>query len=366
MSSSTALPSRRGSPDPHQLLLTSWHRSGALPWAWLLVESALCPSLWPKLCGSSFVDQDRHTDQAPLSSAECAHIFGLETPGSETTHQDPVWARFLLVTVNVQSLSDGDKAPVDASDTAFPGRAAYLREQLAALRVHVASLQETRASADATITSRSHVRFCAARDVGGNYGTELWFSRELPYCSAGTASCFFHPADFLVLHASPRLLIVRFSRAGATILFVSLHAPTAGSTGRNDWWRDLRHRLARLHNHSQVVLLGDFNVGFEAAVPARVGDLVWPAKQPVPPDLLGLLHERDLWVPSTFSACHIGQSDTWISPSGQSGSRLDYGAIPVAWRVAPDSTYVLTDLDWGQGRVDHFGLALSGRLRTHP
>ena len=151
---------RRGSPDPHQLLLTSWHRSGALPWAWLLVESVLRPSLWPQLCGFSFVDQDRHTDQDPLSSEECAHIFGLETPGPETAHPSPVWARFLLVTVNVQSLSDGDKAPVDASDTAFPGRAAYLREQLAALRVHVASLQETRASVDATITSRSHVRLC--------------------------------------------------------------------------------------------------------------------------------------------------------------------------------------------------------------
>ena len=86
-------------------------------------------------------------------------------------------------------------------------------------------------------------------------------------------------------------------------------------------------------NAYNVVLLGDFNVSFEAAVPARVGDLVWPAKHPVPPDLLALLRERDLWLPSTFSDCHSGQSDTWIAPSSQTGARLDYGAIPIDWHV---------------------------------
>eukprot|EP00439_Symbiodinium_sp_Y106_P052700 s5273_g7.t1 len=236
----------RGNPDPHQLLLPSWRRSGALPWAWLLIESALSPSLWPKLCGSSLVDQDRHTDQVPLTAAECESVFGLDAPSPGTAHPDPVWARLLLVTVNVQSLSDRAGDTAAAPDSNFPGRAAYLREQLADLRVHVAALQETRATADATISSRPHLRFCAARDAGGNYGTELWFSRELPYCHAGTASCFFHPADFLVLHASPRLIIVRFWRASTAILFVSLHAPTAGSPERNEWWKALRRRLERL------------------------------------------------------------------------------------------------------------------------
>eukprot|EP00439_Symbiodinium_sp_Y106_P006328 s10092_g1.t1 len=46
--------------------------------------------------------------------------------------------------------------------------------------------------------------------------------------------------------------------------------------------KDLRRRIERLQNHGQVVILGDYNVNFSAAVPARVGDLVWPARHPVP------------------------------------------------------------------------------------
>ncbi|CAE7947671.1 unnamed protein product [Symbiodinium sp. KB8] len=56
--------------------------------------------------------------------------------------------------------------------------------------------------------------------------------------------------------------------------------------------------------------------------------------------------------------CHVGPHETWISPTGTTGARLDYIAVPAAWRVSQDSSWVDFSLDWGQSRVDHYGICL--------
>ncbi|CAE7795803.1 unnamed protein product, partial [Symbiodinium sp. CCMP2456] len=192
----------------------------------------------------------------------------------------------------------------------FTGRARYLREQLQHQGIQVAALQE---------------------DTGGNFGCELWFSRTIPFIG------------------------------GLQVLFVSLHAPVAGSPGRQEWWKSLFERILRFRRGAAVVLAGDYNAGFSTQLSGLVGDLVWPTKHDTPAGLLAILQQCGLWVPSTFSECHSGQHETWVSPSGTSGARLDYFSLPTYWGVAPKSTWIDASIDWGQSRADHYGLV----VQTH-
>ena len=309
-------------------------RGGALPWLWLQVEATLRPEHWPAQVGSSLVDRDRHTDSTPFTREECHQALGLKAPEhAEATHRE-VWGRLHCIIVNVQSLAETQDASSPEDQSGFTGRARYLREQLQAMGVHVAALQEARSSVDTTKVSDSHVRFCTARDSKGNFGCELWFSRKIPFVSKAGTQAFFHPNDFLTVASGPRELLVRFSRAGTQILFVCIHAPVGGSPERERWWKELRHRIRRFSRNALLFLVGDFNTGFHYTIPSRVGDLVWS------------------------SAYGAGSHDTWLSPSGTTGARLDYFAAETSWFVPDANSWVDTSLDWGQSRVDHFGLGL--------
>ncbi|OLP87816.1 Flagellar attachment zone protein 1 [Symbiodinium microadriaticum] len=121
-----------------------------------------------------------------------------------------LWATFL--TVNVQSLqAEEDKNTTDQKDDNFPGRAGLLRAQLDQLGVSVAALQETRAPRSETIQSKTHVRFCSARDEQGSFGTEIWFSKLQPFIWHDVAPVRFCASDFLVVHWDPRIVAVQIS-----------------------------------------------------------------------------------------------------------------------------------------------------------
>ena len=343
----------------HQVWAAEWIRVGTLPWLWVQLEAIRSPAQWPRPVGSTLVDADRHTDSSCLSSEECHQVLGLNEPSVNGDPAQSVRVSLRLLSVNVQSLSDPLNTEEDPRpEQGFTGRARYLREQFTQLQVHVAALQEARSSDDATYVSDSHIRYCTARDKGGNFGCELWFSRLLPFVWRNHSVGHFHPNDFLAISSSPRDLIVRFSRAGVHILFVCVHAPVAGHKDRGPWWQALRCRLTKLKRNAEVVLIGDFNAGFPSPVHHRIGDLVGPVTHPPPADLHQILSEHDLWLPSTFSGCHVGPHETWISPTGTTGARLDYIAVPAAWRVSQDSSWVDFSLDWGQSRVDHYGICL--------
>ena len=343
----------------HQIWAAEGIRSGTLPWLWVQLEAIRAPEYWPQQVGNTFVDTHRHSASTPLSPHECHRVLGLQEPVTEETASQPVKISLRALSVNVQSLADSDGTTASAQQASgFAGRARYLREQLTHLQVHVTALQEARSPDDATFVSDSHIRYCTARDSGGNFGCELWFSRLLPFVWRGQHIGHFHPNDFLTISSSPRDLLIRFARSGVRILFVCIHAPVAGHKDRDPWWQALRSKLSKLCRGTEVLLLGDFNAGFSTPLSQRVGDLVWLVKHSPPEGLLQILREHDLWLPSTFSSCHVGPHETWVSPTGSTGSRLDYIAVPRAWGVSPSGSWVDFSLDWGQARVDHYGICL--------
>ena len=342
----------------HMLWTAAQIRAGALDWLWLQVETTTHPGHWPTQIGRSFVDLERFSDCIPFTTEESHRAVGMPAPVSEPAWSANCWGAFACLTVNVQSLTETSDMQAQPEETGFNGKSRYLREQLQDMGVHIAALQEARSPADATFVSASHIRFCAARDAQGNFGCELWFARDIPFATNNGTQAFFHPNDFLVVGNGPRELFVRFSRAGLKILFVCLHAPVGTSKDRDAWWHALSRRICRLSRDALVMLLGDFNTGFHHSLNSRVGDLVWPSSHGAPRDLDKIIDCHDLWIPSTFSQCHYGQHHTWVSPAGTSSARLDYVAIPSSWHVPQKGSRVDTSLDWGQARVDHFGLAV--------
>ena len=115
--------------------------------------------------------------------------------------------------------------------------------------------------------------------------------------------------------------------------------------------------LRRVAQQAAVVLLGDFNLHFDAAWGAAIGELVWPHPHPSPPRaFFDILHACFLWIPSTYEPCHPGPSTTWQPPGGVGHARIDYIAIPQDWQVPQGGSSTVPSLDWGQTRTDHVAL----------
>ncbi|CAE7691238.1 unnamed protein product [Symbiodinium sp. CCMP2592] len=332
-------------------------RSGALGWLWLAISAIQSPALWPQYVHSGFTDKDRLTDVSTLSADECRPLFGLPRDIAPMSSLTSFCAQLCIFTLNVQSLAE-PSSPEDPTTSSgdFKGRAAFLREQFDHYGAHVVALQEARAKADSTMISQTHVRYCTAKDSQGNFGVELWFSRVHSFAKAGGTAIHFAPENFLVLDSSPRDLFVRFSRGSLRILFIAVHAPGATHPQHAAWWSGLRTKLDRFARGSAVILLGDYNTHFSESVSGHVGELVWPSPHSPAPALLALLRDYQLWIPSTFSACHSGTSETWWPPAGGPGARLDYIAIPATWSTFQDGSQVFAALDWGQARDDHHAL----------
>ena len=127
-----------------------------------------------------------------------------------------------------------------------------------------------------------------------------------------------------------------------------LHAPVAIDEARDAWWLALLSTLKRVASDLPIVLIENWNTRFDTPVGSRIGDLVFPSKYLVSPHTWELMTAFDVWLPSTFSACYAGQSDTWFAAGSAASARLDYVGIPVSWQVSEGGSFVMMDVDLGQ------------------
>ena len=86
----------------------------------------------------------------------------------------------------------------------------------------------------------AHMRVAAGHQ-GHNLGVELWIDMGLPYGHIGERPLLFHESHFLVVHASPRVLIVKVSAPGFVQTIVVAHAPHRGARlpERTAFWAQL-------------------------------------------------------------------------------------------------------------------------------
>ena len=155
------------------------------------------------------------------------------------------------------------------SRSTFPaGRPALIRRQVREIGINMLGVQEARAAAGSRVVD-GYVVLASGADRG-TLGCELWADTEKPFASVDGKDNFFRQSDFVAIHASPRVLVVRVTAKCLQCTAIVARAPHSGEkvAVRNSWWEDLSHRLA---GQPDVALLVDANARLGSAVSAAVG-----------------------------------------------------------------------------------------------
>ena len=107
--------------------------------------------------------------------------------------------------------------------------------------------------------------------TGAPWGVSLGLTlKTLTYASIDGKEYFFRQSDFVAIHASPRVLVVRVTARCLQCTVVVAHAPHSGvdAAARDLWWDDLSRRLP---GQPDVVLLVDANARLGSSVSESVG-----------------------------------------------------------------------------------------------
>ena len=226
----------------------------------------------------------------------------------------------------------------------------------------ILALQETRAKVNPRQEQADYWTFSAPADAKGCYGVQLAFARRIPYGrDVNGEALFWNLKHFKIVAASPRLLIVLVEAPALKLVCISAHAPHGGADEATmlAWWEDLHKSIP-----PKLRAIPTW-VGIDAN--ARVGTVETRAISSCgaePQDDNGeffqnFLHEHDLWVPSTWTANHIGPSTTWTHPGTGKRSRNDYIAISTHLQVTECRTWVAEEIDIATVREDHSAVAIT-------
>eukprot|EP00435_Cladocopium_sp_Y103_P027748 s1875_g6.t2 len=328
-------------PRPPSMDMKVW--SKALPSLWMVFRQ---DAGLPTFKTDGF---DAPAPQLPLS------VSGDLSTESSPPPQVAVDLDLSFGTVNVLSLSVGPHG--------HGGRVDYLRRQFCEHHINLIGLQETRTAKG--LTSASKVLRIASGADRGHFGVELWVNLLQPYGYLAAQPLFFHRRHFVVLHADPRVLLVRVQAPYLSFLCLVLHAPQSGLplSERQQWWDDLRMTVD-LHRNvevSDLFVLADAN----AASGPRDECIVGPFDDVVTANtslFRDFLESYSLCLPSTFLS-HHGTHTTWTSPGGDLECRIDHVAVPQARRSQCTFSSVVEQFDVGHVRLDHSLVAIQLQWR---
>ena len=328
--------------EPHRLPevnIAKWmHGTPPLiEWAWTMVDPLHRAGQVP-----TFTREALHWEHWQPPSE---HLDWLPSiPQRTDTPQQTTHLQFTMASYNVGSLKE-------------PAKAAYLRQQMQFYNIAVASLQETRASFD-DVPDSNYYRFIAKSDKGIG-GCELWVSATIPYTQKDEEGLCFRRQQFQVIHAEPQLLIIACDLHEQKLLFVVGHAPHQGHGMEqvSTWWTSLTHYLERHSNGRNILVCIDANARPEKMQP-HVGPLGEHEGGPTGAAFTTFLQRHDLFLPSTFTEHHEGPSHTWCSNDAQKTARIDFIAIPLAWRHLALHSRVNHSLDSGIAGLDHKAVTL--------
>ena len=285
---------------------------------------------WARLDESSFKKPNFVDQQRPGTTESTNELFALR-----------------VVTYNVATLSE--KEDVWASKPEF------LRAQLEQRQVAIAALQETRAKQQLLLETPNYYRVISSA-CKGQGGTELWFSKSYKYPDGST----WHRDDFTVTFFDPELLCMTIKTPYGLLGIVNGHAPHSArdDDDRLTWWQNFERQSKRLQNCFLVMWCGDFNAQFEPSDGMQIGELTDVNCNHNGQLCIKVAAHQDMWIPSTFLACHFGPNPTWFSAKCPEGKRLDYFALTNKLQYKSVSTWVDQELDAGQLHDDHLAMCM--------
>ena len=230
------------------------------------------------------------------------------------------------------------------------GRVQLLRDQFEVRGIHFVGIQEARTPSGMHV-SHSYIRFCSGKTDGGHYGVELWVSRT----SSITDGATFHPGEFLVVFADPRILIVKHQGQLGHFCLVVAHAPhtAADHVERQQWWQCLQGKMTNIVGSLECVVLIDANATAPKEVTQSFGGLSQDQTNKNTFFFDAFVNQNGLFVPSTFEEIQCGPPETWTHSATGKKSRIDYVLLPLSWRWARIQAWVDEDIHAGHAGLDH-------------
>eukprot|EP00435_Cladocopium_sp_Y103_P071511 s444_g37.t1 len=264
-----------------------------------------------------------------------------------------------LATCNVLSLKPHAGVRADACDDGLatgPARQESLLTQFHLANVHIFAWQETRLRNAAHCHDQRYWLFRSPANQKGHFGIIVGLHRVLPIGhvvrQGRQVEVFLAEREISVVHATPRLLILKIANPLLRCMLVAGHAPHTGADAAciKAWWSDLANCIPAKYANWPRLLLVDANTRVGDEPSDHVG-----GHQAEPFDAEGFLEflvQQGLWLPSTFAECHSGLGATWRHARGQ-WSRNDFVGLPLSWQLTSCRSWVATDIDVGLAKEDH-------------
>ncbi|CAE7241174.1 unnamed protein product [Symbiodinium sp. CCMP2592] len=227
----------------------------------------------------------------------------------------------------------------------------YLEAQFVEAAGHIIFLQETKMPVG-VCTSRTFLRL--GTDSHKHWGVGIWVSRTLGLFTTEGRAVRIDEQDVYVVKESPRMLVVEIAVAGLRVVLFSAHCPHSGQrAAAAEFLKDLHDTLAPLRG-AHVLLGGlDLNGRPPGSYEQVTGDLDFGAPDDTGKEAAAAFHSLGLWMPSTFSQFHTGESHTFRHPQGQL-HRLDFVVQGGKLEVHEVGSRVLYELDAGGSSDDHW------------
>lgn len=169
--------------------------------------------------------------------------------------------------------------------------------------------------------------------------------------------------DIVILCAEPRLLALQVTKQAFRFGVLAGHCPHSGrQQERTDFMKRLRS-LLRSTCRTEVIIGGlDANARPPPSYAQVTGDLEYGEADASGQQLVEALHEDELWVPSTFSALHHGDSATYQTPCGQE-HRIDF--VLLGGRRGPDQVRAWVGYDFDTANINEDHRAVEAELLGH-
>eukprot|EP00959_Pyramimonas_sp_CCMP1952_P270321 5650860-Pyramimonas_sp.AAC.1 len=200
------------------------------------------------------------------------------------------------------------------------------------------------------VAGKVHLRFSSGHE-GHNLGTEPWVDMCVPYGKIQGRDAFFAAHHFLVLHAEPRVLIVKCSAPGVMCNICVAHAPHRRHplAARVEFWGHLG-RLAGKWLFGLTLL--DANRALGPITSPFVGGAGFVEEQDESGELMhAFLHEHALQAANAFMVRGLGATFT---SKGTGPCRIDYILLGSTLGQHLAYTKVLHDMDLMRDHEDHF------------
>eukprot|EP00435_Cladocopium_sp_Y103_P067591 s210_g30.t1 len=330
--------------------------SGHFEWLWFLEHAWNGHVGYPSIRDGCFVFPLDSFSTATPSVHDPQAFVSASTSSTSAATVEPFVLR--CATANVLTLSTG----ATHGSTYVSARQEALMQAFAEAGFHLVGVQETRSKLTGH-HSHEHFHILAASSTSrGHYGVQLWIARSFDVSGRQTPITAQH---MRVLHADPRLLLVRLTPPGLNLLVIVGHVPCdGGGADTQTWWRSLTKLLPASCRLWPKIMLVDANSRLGSLTSDAVGDFQASEENEAGALLHQWLIDQAMFAPQTMAAYHHGSATTFVHSTGKEG-RIDFVLLDESLRHPLLRTYV-PDIDLSLQKQDHFPVAADVPLVMRP